>query len=285
MLLVLTALMLAVILPLIRVISVLQPPRAPLCCKTPADYGLHYQAVQFTTTDGITLSGWYIPSRNRAAVILTHGWSSNRLSMLGQAAVLAQAGFGVLLYDLRGHGESGDSICTRGWREVNDLQAALTYLQTRADIDPTRMGAYGLSIGGQISLRVAAQSTAIRAVVADGASTLTFGDEPPPDTLRQIIDTPGYWVYYKLIGLLSGTPEPAPLISTLGKIAPRPLLLISAGEGIEQKLIRRYAQAAGSTAILFEIPEAGHVEGFAARPQEYSQRLVSFFSTALLAAK
>src|SRR5215813_1467388 len=89
--------------PLVRVLRVLHPPRS-FPVETPASRGLAYEDVTFPSTDGIKLSGWYIPSHNRAAVILTHGLTSNRGGVLDQAEVLAKAGFGVLLYDLRAHG-------------------------------------------------------------------------------------------------------------------------------------------------------------------------------------
>ena len=49
-----------------------RPKRAPVCCYTPSDLGLEYKDVSFTTGDGVTLRGWYIPSKNGAAVIAAH---------------------------------------------------------------------------------------------------------------------------------------------------------------------------------------------------------------------
>src|SRR5437588_593816 len=66
--------------------NVARPARARV---TPADRGLAYQDATFTTSDGVRLSGWYIPSRNGAAIVALHGASSTRTSVLDQAAVLA----------------------------------------------------------------------------------------------------------------------------------------------------------------------------------------------------
>src|SRR5512136_1761328 len=80
-----------------------QPARASLGGVTPRDRGLAYEDVTLTTADGLSLKGWYLPSRtdahNRAAVILLHGYGGNRLEVLERAALLAQHGYGVLMYD------------------------------------------------------------------------------------------------------------------------------------------------------------------------------------------
>src|SRR5512136_1401988 len=62
---------------------------------SPSDFGLEYQAVTLTSEDGLKLAAWYVPSRNRAAVILQHGIFVNRSSMLGPAAMLARHGYGL----------------------------------------------------------------------------------------------------------------------------------------------------------------------------------------------
>ena len=67
-------------------------PRPALGGQTPADLGLAYRDVTFPSSDGVTLAGWYIPSRNGAAVVLLHGAGSTRSGVLDQAAVLAGRG-------------------------------------------------------------------------------------------------------------------------------------------------------------------------------------------------
>ena len=91
-----------------------EPQRLPLCCKTPADEGLIYEDVELTTQDGVTIRGWYIPSQNRGAVILIHPMASNRLGTLDLAAMFAKHSYGVMMIDLRVHGESGGELLTFG---------------------------------------------------------------------------------------------------------------------------------------------------------------------------
>ena len=86
---------------------------------------LPYEDVQFTTSDGYLLKGWYVPSRNRAAVISFPGRSGTRL----QARMLARHGYGVLLFDRRGEGESEGDWNVFGWQGERDLHAAVAFLQ------------------------------------------------------------------------------------------------------------------------------------------------------------
>ena len=101
-----------------------------------ANLGAPYEDVQFTTSDGFLLKGWYVPSKNRAAVISFPGRSGTRL----QARMLARHGYGVLLFDRRGEGESEGDWNVFGWQGERDLHAAVAFLQGRPDVDPERSG-------------------------------------------------------------------------------------------------------------------------------------------------
>ena len=123
-------------------------PRAEIGA-TPASKGLHYESVTVTTDDGLRLAGWYLPSTNRAAVVLQHGAGSTRSDVLDEAAVLARHGFGVLMIDARGHGDSAGRAMDFGWHGDADIAAATGYLADRGDVDPRRIGVVGMSMGGE----------------------------------------------------------------------------------------------------------------------------------------
>ena len=110
-------------------------PRPQLGSETPADLGLEYRSVEFPATDGVTLSGWYVPSRNNAAVALLHGAGSTRLNVLDHAVVLARHGYGVLIYDARGHGRSDGRAMDFGWFGDRDLGGAVTFLERQHGVD------------------------------------------------------------------------------------------------------------------------------------------------------
>ena len=95
--------------------------------------GTPYEDVAFTTSDGLA-QGWYVPSKNRAAVISFPG----RKGPQRQARMLARHGYGVLLFDRRGEGESEGDPNAFGWAGERDLHAAVAFL--RAVPTSTRTG-------------------------------------------------------------------------------------------------------------------------------------------------
>jgi hypothetical protein len=86
------ALLVFVIFPLTLAVNATNRPATPLASGTPADLGLAFRDVSMRTSDGVWLSGWYIPARNGAAVLLLPGAGSIRAAVLPQAAVLARHG-------------------------------------------------------------------------------------------------------------------------------------------------------------------------------------------------
>ena len=170
---VVTALVMFVVSPAVAATNV---PR-PEIGATPAIVGLTYEDVTLHTADAVALAAWYIPSANRAAVVVLHGAGSTRSNVLPQAAVLAQAGFGVLMVDARGHGDSDGRAMDFGWHGDADIAAATANPATRRDVDPDRIGAVGMSMGGEEALGATATNRLLRAVVAEGTTARAAADE------------------------------------------------------------------------------------------------------------
>lgn len=272
-----------VVFPIYQVYQFVRPPRFSFRSATSVDYGLdNCREVTLTSNDGLRLSGWYIPAKNRAAVILVHGYGGNRLAMASHAKTLAQHGYGVLLYDMRAHGGSEGRLFAAGWDAASDVLGALAFLRGRVEVDHDRIGALGVSVGGQVVIRAAAQADEVRAVVSDGANLSTLKDVLPPTTLKSWIFLPMNWLYDKALTWHTGVPSPSPLTMAVHDVAPRPVLLISTGRGSEQRVARKLYAAAGEPKTLWEIPEAHHAGGWAARPEEYAEKIATFFNEALL---
>ncbi len=168
-----------VVFPTLFAVDLLAKPRARI---DEAALGLPHARVTFPAADdGIRLSGWYVPSRNGAAIVLVHGGGGDRQGTILHARMLAKAGFGVLLYDARGRGESGGQENAAGWQWDRDVRGAVSFLTSRG-ID--RIGLLGLSTGAEAVVTEAASDKRVEAVVADGlqartaadASRLPFGD-------------------------------------------------------------------------------------------------------------
>lgn len=264
-----------------------RPTPSDICCQTPADAGFEYETVHFTSEDGVTLAGWYIPSQNGAAVILLHGYGANRLEMLERGHFLAEQGYGVLLYDLRGHGESGGDKRAYGWPDVQDVAAAVTFLTERPEIERQRIGVFGFSIGGQIAVRAAAELESIQAVVSDGTGMVDNRDSPSPDSFEQGLFYIGNFIVFKGTALRSGLRTPDSVREIIGDIAPQPILLIAGGNegGIERQINEAYFELAQEPKTLWVIPEAGHGKGLSVRPEEYKEHILTFFDEALLSGR
>jgi hypothetical protein len=136
------------------------------------DFGHDYEDVTFTTGDGLRLHGWYVPSENGAAVIVFPG----RTGRDDHVSMLADQGYGVLVFDRRGEGLSDGEPNLLGWGGDEDLKAAAEYLASRPDVEPGRIGGIGLSVGGELLIEAAAESDSFAAIVSEGAGARSVRD-------------------------------------------------------------------------------------------------------------
>lgn len=240
-----------------------------------------YESVSFTASDGLELSGWYRPSRNGAAVIVVHGGGGDRTGGVRHAELLARHGYGVLVYDSRGRGESEGSPVSFGWGWPKDVAGALAFLRGRSDVDPQRIGGLGLSTGADVLMEVAAENRTLRAVVSDGATARSFADYRNLDGLDEA--APFYWTLYAAGRIFSGTAPGKPLKDLVPEISPTSLLLIATGGSLPAELDfnRVYAGVAREPFEHWELPDGGHAAAIRERPLEYERRVIDFFDEAL----
>ena len=127
-------------------------------------------------SSGVTLRGTLHapdgPALSRPAIVLCHGFggSSNGAGHPELARTLERAGYAVLRFDFRGcgasDGEHGRVICME---EVDDVRAAIGFLQTQAGVDPSKIGLIGASLGGSVALTAAALDERVKVCAANGA--------------------------------------------------------------------------------------------------------------------
>jgi pimeloyl-ACP methyl ester carboxylesterase len=153
------------------------PPRTQLY-GSPRDFQVILQKPmwfeeKWKNSDSTQSVGWLLSRGKPApAIILSHGYGSNRSELLTLSFELWKAGYHVLLYDLRGHGESPVKWSGLGAYELDDLLSALKFLrsQTNEKGEPLldgRVGLYGVDLGGYVSLVASRQDPMIKAVAVD----------------------------------------------------------------------------------------------------------------------
>jgi uncharacterized protein len=245
--------------------------------------GAPHEDFAFTTADGVRLRGWYVPSKNGAAVISFPG----RKGTQKPARMLARHGYGVLLFDRRGEGESQGDPNAWGWNGYRDVDAAVRFLQTRTDVHDDRIGGIGLSVGGEMMLEAAAKSRGLKAVVAEGAGERSVHELLDMTGNDKWLALTSYAALTTGVALFSNDAPPPSLKDLVGRIAPTPVFFIYGehGQDGERNLNPTYYAAAGAPKTLWQVPGSGHVGGINAQPKQYERRVVGFFDRSLLSER
>src|SRR4051812_25896643 len=168
--------------------------------------------------------------------------------------MLARQGYGVLLYDARGRGESQGRPDAIGWTWQSDVAGALRWLGRRPDVDPAKVGGLGLSTGAEAVLPGAAQRHHLAAGWADGAEGRNFTEAARgagPSGL------PHWAALYATARVLTAA-GPAPDLARLVSHLHAPALIVAAGRDEESRFGDIYARAAHGRAELWHVPDAGH---------------------------
>lgn len=256
--------------------------------ETPSQHGLDYDDVSFTSRiDDLTLYGWYLPAGDGdEVIIMVHGAEQHRadpsIKMLDIAAGLVEHGYNVLMFDMRGHGESEGERMSAGYLEVRDLGGAVDYVE---GLGFDEIGVLGFSMGGTTAIMTAAECDEIGAIVVDSAyADLNDMLEPqfaertffPKFFLRPLL------VMVKFMyGIDFTAVKP---VEVVDEIAPRPILFIQGELDDTVPVAHAYSmyEAAGNPQDeLWIIPDVGHVEAYITYPEEYMDRVTAFFDSAL----
>lgn len=259
-------------------------PPTPLGAGGPHQLGPAAHEVRIETADGAPLAAWYLPSRTGAAVVLRHGSGSTRTATLPQAAVLARHGYGVLMIDARGHGNSGGRGMDLGWFGERDTAAAVDFLLARGDVRDGRVGLVGLSMGGEEAIGAAGADPRVRVVVAEGATARTAADKDAwlpggvPGAVQRGLDR------LTDVAVRSMTPAPRPptLADAVRRAGRTPFLLITAGtRPDEQRAAEVLRRLAPERVQVWTVAGAEHTAGLRAAPDEWERRVIAALDEAL----
>jgi len=232
------------------------------------------------TSDGVTLRGWYLPtSERRQLIVLVHGMWSSWIEMAALGRDLHQGGYDILLFDLRGHGQSDPSRLSLGRRERNDIRAVMNWA-LEAGFTQDRVGWLGYSMGASTLLLEAAQNPGIQVAVMDSP----YGDLPDllktqlskhshlPSWFNPGILTAARWLY----GVRTEDLVPIKAAQAWGD---RPLLLIH-GESdsiVPVRQAHELAEAAGASCLTMTLPGVEHVQAYESDPRGYVSVIEAFF--------
>jgi pimeloyl-ACP methyl ester carboxylesterase len=245
---------------------------------------LRAQPITLTTSDGLKLFALYAPPHNGATIILCHGYKMSCSEMIPIGALLANHGYGVLLLDLRSHGRSAGEQISFGYHEWRDIAAAVDFLYQQEQVPTIAM--FGNSMGGALAIAYAARDPRIASVISQSpyasvAHSINKG-------VSKFSGLPAFpfapLIHYLAQHRLSiNTDEVAP-VNTIAKISPRPILLMMGGQDqtVEADGIFALQQAAGKQCELWFEPELDHVEFYQRLPEEFEQRIITYYDQALL---
>jgi fermentation-respiration switch protein FrsA (DUF1100 family) len=213
-------------------------------------------------------------------VVTLPGSGSSRSATLGQAAVLARHGYGVLMVDPRGQGRSGGHAMDAGWYGDRDVSAAVGFLQRQPGVDAGRIGVLGLSMGGEEAIGAAAADRAIRAVVAEGATHRTAADKAGflPGGVAGFLQRGLDRLTYGTAALLSPAPQPGTLHKAIAEARQARFLLIAAGKGADEPEAAAYLQSAAPARVrTWTVAGAANVHGLSTAPAQWTARVTAFF--------
>lgn len=254
----------------------------------PGLLGLAYEDVSFPSmNEKFTLRGWFLPAQdNHSVIILMHGEGSHRadpsVGILDIASQLVKNGYNVLMFDLRGHGESDGNMKSAGYYEKEDLTGAVEYVKGHGF---DSIGVIGFSMGASTALITAAENKDIDAIVADSSFADLQDIMEPEFSKRSPFPTfflqPLLFMVKIMYGVDFNAIRP---IECVPEIAPRPIFFIHGelDETIPVEHARRLYQASLNTDDqLWIAPEVDHVRAYITYPEEYISKITTFFDNAL----
>jgi dipeptidyl aminopeptidase/acylaminoacyl peptidase len=251
--------------------------------KKPDNLGLKYEDISFPSRDGLTLSGWWLEADDsRRAIVMIHGANGDRadlgIKMLDIAREMVKAGYNVLTFDLRGHGQSEGKHISLGYYEQRDLLGAIDYVKQRG---MSKICVIGFSMGAATALMTAPNCKQIDAIVADSSFAYLADIIKPQFSKRSRL--PKFliplilFVAKKIHGIDLSMPKP---VDAVKQLTMPPVLIIHGGQDntVPVGHASVLAKAFGNPhSRLWVVPEAEHVGSYRARPKEYISHVLSFF--------
>lgn len=263
--------------------------------RTPLSKGLPLRGLRLTTSrDAIPLSGWVVPGAGPHTVVVCHGMGRTMSSTLGHIEMLHRAGWHVVAYDLRNHGDSGRdrAFGSMADRYTGDLADVLRWVRADPELGGGEVALYAFSFSTWVALSVLARlDRPAAALVCDsgpmfdiGAGLQHFARVRRPALPAAQREGTGHAVYRSCFGalcrrMLAVRNWPPDLSGT-----PTRLMFVAGGQDplVPESQIApvadRYPRAERWTA-----PNALHMSALRFDREEYEERVLAFLTGAFAA--
>jgi pimeloyl-ACP methyl ester carboxylesterase len=250
-----------------------------------------YEDITIRTSDGLALRGWFFPRSTDRAVVVVHGRNSNRLEWCSPddaaaacrderiASFLTDDGYSVVLFDLRGHGESEGTRFSLGYYERRDVAGAIGFLTARG-FPRARIGVVGVSMGAASVLAALTLDDGIGPIVLDSSyadAEVELAEALPKDKGIPSFFAPGVLFAARMaFGIDTAAVRPTDIVRAHPE---RPFLFIhcDADELIAVHHARDLrAASANAGSELWIAAGCLHPRASDDHPQEYRRRVLAF---------
>jgi uncharacterized protein len=251
--------------------------------QTPATYQLAYRDMEFSTSDGIRLKGWFVPAEKpKGTVVFVHGLNRTRVEMLPEAIYVHRLAYNALLFDERHSGASDGTVTSLGYYERWDVEAAVREAEQLQPPSKT-MIVWGVSMGAAAALMAAKETPAIDASICD-STFLTLRDTAYHH-LKLFLHLPRFPTAMTAVKFMEHmarfSADDFDLRSAVDQIGDRPILFVSGGaDNRMPPSIARvlFLSAHSKHKILLEVPGARHGEAFRTNSKLYESAVSDFLN-------
>jgi dipeptidyl aminopeptidase/acylaminoacyl peptidase len=243
---------------------------------TDIPFGIPYEKVEFRSSDGIELVGWFIPAQANGlgTVIVASGFEYNRNTVIENSLFLYNAGYNLFVFDPRGQGES-KGIYALGSKEPEDIEGAIKWLREKKEIE--KVALLGYSCGATASLIAAYRhQDEVFAVIADSPfANLNFWG---PKITQNVLGSKIFLPIYNLIASIRlgyDLFRATNALKIVNKVSNVFFIHGMNDKTVSYKSSMRLFKKAKEPKKVW-LTNVGHVESFAAYPKEYATNVLDF---------
>ncbi|MBL4910573.1 MAG: alpha/beta fold hydrolase [Alteromonadaceae bacterium] len=255
-------------------------PEHYVFCGDPSTQNIKFENVTFTSSDGLTLPGWYMPSPgSNKAILLVHGRGADRTEGMRYAKPLIAAGYNVLAFDMRHPRQNPNIISTMGFYEQKDVTAALNFLDKEKNIKD--IGLMGFSMGAATGIIVMAKDQRVKVGVFSGGYANAM--DVLAEQAKKLYGLPRYPLmpivekFFEWRGNLDAdkiNPE-----DYIGKISPRPVYIMhgTADQTVDFSHGQRLYKAAKEPKQFWQAQGGRHTRLWQLDKKKAESSVVAFF--------